>query len=102
MPVHKKNIPGLQIVGFSLNVVSCLAGQKDDDLVKIMIMVGEGALGLILDMKKPEFLSVEISAADAMEISEVSNGLFCMLSLLFLILFQKLSWHNHKIAFFAI
>ena len=51
MPVHKKNIPGLQIVGFSLNVVSCLAGQKDDDLVKIMIMVGEGALGLILDEK---------------------------------------------------
>lgn len=74
-PVHKKNIPGLQIVGFSLNVVSCLAGQKDDDLVKIMIMVGEGALGLILDMKKPEFL-IQISGFFCRNLSSRCYGNF--------------------------
>ena len=54
--VHEENVPGLQVVGLSLNVVGCLSGKKDDHLVKIMIMVGKFSLGLILDVKKPEIL----------------------------------------------
>ena len=54
--VHEENVPGLQVVGLSLNVVGSLSGKKDDHLVKIMIMVGKFPLGLVLDVKKPEIL----------------------------------------------
>ena len=54
--VHEENVPGLQVVGLSLNVVGCLSGKKDDHFVKIMIMVGKFPFGLVLDVKKPEIL----------------------------------------------
>ena len=54
--VHEENVPGLQVVGLSLNVVGSLSGKKDDHLVKIMIMVRKFSLGLVLDVKKPEIL----------------------------------------------
>ena len=37
-------------------MISSLAGDEDNYLVKIMIMVGKFSLGLILDVKKPEIL----------------------------------------------
>ena len=64
--VHEENVPGLQVVGLSLNVVGCLSGKKDDHLVKIMIMVRKFSLGLVLDVKKPEILILDdsLSALD--------------------------------------
>ena len=67
MSVYKKNIPGLQIVGLSFNVIGSLSGKKDDHLVKIMIMVGKFPLGLVLDVKKPEKLSF-LSGGDRLEL----------------------------------
>ena len=37
-------------------MISSLAGDEDNYLVKIMIMVGKFPLGLVLDVKKPEIL----------------------------------------------
>ena len=54
--VHEENVPGLQIVGLSFNVIGSLSGKKDDHFVKIMIMVGKFPFGLVLDVKKPEIL----------------------------------------------
>ena len=64
--VHKENVPGLQVVGLSLNVVGSLSGKKDDHLVKILIRVGKFPLGLVLDVKKPEILILDdnLSALD--------------------------------------
>ena len=35
----QKDIPWFEMVGFSLNVIGDFSGKKDDDLVKIMVMV---------------------------------------------------------------
>ena len=37
-------------------MISSLAGDEDNYLVKIMIMVGKIPFGLVLDVKKPEIL----------------------------------------------
>ena len=47
-------------------MISSLAGDEDNYLVKIMIMVGKFPLGLVLDVKKPEILILDdnLSALD--------------------------------------
>jgi len=50
--VYKQDIPGLQVIGFPLNMVSCLSREKDNNLVKIVVMIRKFLSGLVLDMKK--------------------------------------------------
>ena len=63
MAVYQKNVPWFQLISFSFYMISNFAGDKDDDLVKIMIMVGKFPLGLVLDVKKPEILILDDSAS---------------------------------------
>ena len=63
MAVYQKNVPWFQLISFSFYMISSLAGDEDNYLVKIMIMVGKFSLGLILDVKKPEILILDDSAS---------------------------------------
>ena len=66
MAVYQKNVPWFQLISFSFYMISSFAGDEDNYLVKIMIMVGKFSLGLILDVKKPEILILDdsLSALD--------------------------------------
>ena len=52
MAVYQKNVPWFQLISFSFYMISSLAGDEDNYLVKIMIMVREFLSGLVFKMKK--------------------------------------------------
>ena len=54
MAVYQKNVPWFQLISFSFYMISSLAGDEDNYLVKIMIMVREFLSGLVFKMKKSE------------------------------------------------
>lgn len=60
MAVYQKNVPWFQLISFSFYMISSLAGDEDNYLVKIMIMVREFLSGLVFKMKKSE-LFVQVS-----------------------------------------
>lgn len=54
--IYKDNIIGLQIKGFSLNVVGYIAPDENQDFVKIMIVIGKAVLLPVSDMKETEIV----------------------------------------------
>ena len=51
----QKDIPWFEMVGFSLNVIGDFSGKKDDDLVKIMVMVRKFTVCAVIDVEQTEF-----------------------------------------------
>lgn len=60
MAVYQKNVPWFQLISFSFYMIGSFAGDEDNYLVKIMIMVREFLSGLVFKMKKSE-LFVQVS-----------------------------------------
>ena len=52
----QQNVLRLEVVSFSFYMISNFAGDKDDDLVKIMIMPLKLPICTVIDMKQPEIL----------------------------------------------
>ena len=50
----KKNILWLKLICFSFYMISDLAGDKDDNFVKVVIVPFKLPVGAVVDMKKPE------------------------------------------------
>ena len=67
-PAYKDNIPGLQMIGFSFYMIGDFSGEKNNDFMKIMIMVKIFFFSLVFNMKStgnpllnyPVFLSGQV------------------------------------------
>ena len=55
-PAYKDNIPGLQMICLSFYMIGDFSGEKNNDFMKIMIMVKIFFFSLIFNMKQPEIL----------------------------------------------
>ena len=51
----QKDIPWFEMVGFSLNVIGDFSGKKDDDLVKIMVMIRKFPVCAVINVEQTEF-----------------------------------------------
>ena len=50
----QKDITWFEMVSFSLDVIGDFSGKKDDDFVKIMIMIRKFPVCAVIDMKETE------------------------------------------------
>ena len=58
---HQNNIPGDQLIAAALDVVASAAGEKKNDLIKLVIMEPDGRSAVVLEMEQAEILG-QVSA----------------------------------------